>query len=237
MIEAMSRPRRVLDRTLDGELRFGGGAVSRRAVVTGAGARVGQRIAVELAVHGFEVAVHYFRSDVGAKSTLEEVRRVGGEGWLVKADLGTPAGCQALCRAVSERWDGLELLVNNASLFEPVPFESLDVARWDRMQAVNTRAPFLVSQGLLPRLRKGLPADRAGPGEAGLVVHIVDVGAERPVNGYAHYSVSKAGLAMLVRAMAVELSPTVRCVGVSPGQVMWPADYDEDEDDSPESEV
>ena len=60
------------------------------------------------------------------------------------------------------------------------------------------------------------------------MVALCDIGADRPVPGYAHYSVSKAGLVMLVKALAVELAPQVRCVGVSPGQVAWPPDYPED---------
>jgi len=202
--------------------------VTRRAVVTGAGARVGQRVAVELARHGFHVAVHYRRSEQGAQATLERVRAAGGDGFTVCADLATVQGCRSLCDAVAQRWEGLELLVNNASLFEPVAFENIDEEAFDRMQAVNVRAPFLVSSGLLPLLRQGLPADGGAASEAGLVVHIVDIGAQRPVPGYAHYTVSKGGLSALVRAMAVELAPQVRCVGVSPGQVMWPPEYSDE---------
>ena len=93
---------------------------------------------------------------------------------------------------------------------------------------VNLAAPFRLSRDLLGRLRAadgtllGAPSDQHG-----VVVHLCDIGAERPVRGRAHYSVSKAGLVMLVRAMAVELAPGVRTVGVSPGQVAWPEHYDD----------
>ena len=91
---------------------------------------------------------------------------------------------------------------------------------------VHARAPFLISQGLLGELRaSSSAASGAVAGEGGLVVHLVDIGAERPVAGYAAYSVSKAALLMLVKAMAVELAPAVRTIGVSPGQVIWPDDY------------
>lgn len=202
--------------------------MNRRALVTGAGARVGRRIAVELARHGFHVAVHYRGSRKGAETTLKELKSVGGDGWLVQADLGVVESCRKLVAEVAERWDGLEALVNNASMFDPVPFEQITVDHWEQMQAVNVRAPFLLAQGLLPQLRNGKGATGAQDGEGGVVVNIVDIGADRPVSGYAHYSVSKAGLAMLVKAMAVELAPAVRCVGVSPGQVMWPPDYSEE---------
>jgi pteridine reductase len=78
-------------------------------------------------------------------------------------------------------------------------------------------APFFLTQALLPSLRAGKDP---------LVVHITDVGGERPVSHYAHYSVSKAGLIMLTRALAVELAPHVRVNAVSPGAVAFPEDFD-----------
>ena len=188
----------------------------RRAVVTGAGRRVGRAIALELAAHGFDVALHYNRSEAPAREVAALCGERGADAFLVQGDLGTTDFCHDLVAQIGERWDGVDLLVNNASVFEPVPFEQIELADWERMQAINLRAPFLLSQGLLPLLRA---ADGA------LVVHMCDIGADRPVSGYAHYSVSKAGLVMLVKAMAVELAPEVRTVGVSPGQVIWPDSY------------
>lgn len=200
--------------------------MTRRAVITGAGQRVGRAIAVELGRQGFELAVHYRSSEAGAQQTLDEA---GGRGFLVQADLATPEGCAGLCEAVSARWSSLQVLVNNASAFSPSNFEGTTAADWDAMQAIHSRAPFLLSRDLLPLLRAGPSAAHgAKPGEAGLVVHMVDIGAVRPVSGYAAYSASKAALLMLVRAMAVELAPAVRTVGISPGQVIWPDDYDDD---------
>jgi pteridine reductase len=65
----------------------------------------------------------------------------------------------------------------------------------------------------------------APAGQHGVVVHLCDIGGDRPVRGHVHYSVSKAGIAMLVKAMAVELAPAVRTVGIAPGQVAWPEHY------------
>jgi len=199
-----------------------------RALVTGAGARVGRAIAVELARAGFELAIHYNRSAAGAEETLRQVRDAGSDGWLVQASLESVEGCQALISAVKDRWDSLHLLVNNASAFDPVPFEEITPEQWESMLGVNLRAPFLLSQGLLPLLEGPSITEGAQPGEGNLVVHLTDIGAERPIPGYAHYSVSKAGLVMLIRAMAVELSPRIRVAGVAPGQVIWPPDYPEE---------
>jgi pteridine reductase len=202
--------------------------VRPRALVTGAAARVGRATALELARSGFDVALHFRSQADEAQELLQELRALGADGLAVGADLATVEGCERLVSAVRERWSELHLLVNNASVFPPKPFQDIDAAEWDSVLAVNLRAPFLLSRGLLPLLRAADGAALGAPaGQRSVVVHLVDIGADRPVSGYAHYSVSKAGLAMLVKAMAVELAPEVRTVGISPGQVAWPESYDE----------
>lgn len=189
----------------------------RRALVTGAAVRVGRAIALELAHAGFDVALHF--RDRPADEVLEACRAAGAEAFTVRADLGEASEVAALADAVRARWDRLDLLVNNASIFEPRAFDQITLDEWDRMQAINLRAPFQLSQALLPLLRAAE--------EGALVVHLCDIGADNPVSGFTHYSVSKAGLVMLVKSMAVELAPAVRTVGISPGQVAWPVDYEE----------
>ena len=200
----------------------------KTALVTGAAVRVGRAIALELAASGFHVALHYNRSRGPAERVLDEVRAIGGDGFLVSGDLATVDGCRDVATAVSDRFSALHLLVNNASAFEPLPFAEISPEQWEAMLGVNLRAPFLLSQSLLPLLRTADPANvGAPPNQHGVVIHLCDIGADRPVSGYAHYSVSKAGLVMLVKAMAVELAPAIRTLGISPGQVIWPDDYDE----------
>ncbi len=199
-----------------------------RALVTGGARRVGRAIVLELARAGFDVAIHYRTGGDEAEAVAALARDLGAEAWTVGADLAEVADCAQLVEAVAARWDGLELLVNNASAFTPEPFEHTPLEAYERMMAVHARAPWLLVQGLLPRLRAARsPAAEAAAGEHALVVNLVDIGAVRPLAGYAAYSVSKAALLMLTRALAVELAPAVRCVGVSPGQVIWPEDYDE----------
>ena len=197
-----------------------------RAVVTGAARRVGRQIALTLARSGFDVAVHFRGSRADAEETAAGCRVAGADAWIVEADLATAAGCEALVAAVSARWDALHVLVNNASVFDAVPFDEILAEDWDRVLAINVRAPFLLSRGLLPLLRRADARPFGAPEEQhGVVVHLCDIGGDRPVRGHAHYSVSKAGIAMLVKAMAVELAPAVRTVGIAPGQVAWPDSY------------
>lgn len=198
-----------------------------RALVTGAARRVGAAIAVELARAGFDVGIHHRDSDPA--EALAACLAAGSAAWTVRADLATEAGCQAVSDAAIARWDGLHVLVHNASVFAPAAFEDVTAEALDHMMAVHARAPLLLSRALLPLLRAADPAPlRLPAGQHGLVVHLCDIGAERPVRGYTAYSMSKAALVMLVRSMAVELAPAVRTIGVSPGQVAWPDDYDDD---------
>ena len=198
--------------------------MSPNALVTGAGRRVGRAIALELAGKGFNIAVHCHRSVAAAEQVAVACRELGVEAFVVQADLSSAKGCRSLSSAVSERWRSLDVLVNNASLFEPRVFEAIDDDAWQQVMEVNLLAPARLSRDLLPLLRE--PSEGGAAGASGVIVHLCDIGAERPLSGYAHYSVSKAGLVMLVKAMAVELAPDVRTVGVSPGQVVWPEDYD-----------
>ncbi len=196
------------------------------ALVTGAGRRVGRGIALALAAAGHDIVVHYRSSEKDANAVSDAVKALGRKAVLAQGDLATEDGCAAIVDVVKHQ-GRLDVLVNNASAFDPVPFAQIDDATWRRMLAINLEAPFRLSRDLLPLLSRGPGLPSAPEGQHGVVVHLCDIGADRPISGYAHYSVSKAGLVMLVKAMAVELAPAVRTVGVSPGQVAWPDTYEQ----------
>ena len=196
-----------------------------KALVTGAARRVGGAVALEMARAGFDVAVHCHRSEAEAEAVAASCRAEGVDAFVLRADLSSREGCGQLAAAVKGRWEALDVLVHNASVFSPQAFDAIEDHEWQQAMEVNLLSPARLSRDLLPLLRA--PSEGGAAGANGVVVHLCDIGAERPVSGYAHYSVSKAGLVMLVKAMAVELAPEIRTVGVSPGQVAWPEDYDE----------
>lgn len=197
----------------------------RTALVTGASYRVGRAIALELARTGFDVAVHYRASREGADQVVEACRALGAEAFAVQGDLEHAEQTLGLAEQVAERFPRLTLLVNNASIFIPRPFEETSLEELRRNMVVHVEAPFLLSQALLPNLRAAAQADPEL--ESSLICHLCDIAADRPFKGYAAYSTSKAALVMLVKSMAVELAPAVRTVGVAPGHVAWPPDYDD----------
>lgn len=197
----------------------------RRALVTGAGKRVGREVAIHLASRGLDVAVHYRSSAAPAQEVVAACQAHGVEAFAVQGDLSDADATVRVAEQVQARWDSLTVLVNNASVFVPKPFEQTTLAELRQMHALHVEAPFLLSRELLPSLRQA--AERDAELESSLVVHMVDIATERPFFGYTAYAASKAGLAMLIKSMAVELAPAVRTVGIAPGHVVWPPDYDE----------
>jgi pteridine reductase len=188
------------------------------ALVTGAGKRLGLEAARALGRRGYEIVAHVNGSTEGATALREELAGAGRRVHVIQADLSTAAGQEALVVQTKTCTSTLDAIVHNAGIFERVPFAEIDRARYDRMQAINCEAPFFITQGLLGELRAA---------ETSCVVHVTDIAAERPLSAYAHYSVSKASLLMLTRALAVELAPAVRVNAVAPGTVMFPEDFDE----------
>jgi len=132
----------------------------------------------------------------------------------VKAELLAPVAPRALVTAALESFGRLDLLVNNASTFFALEVGAIEPSHWEELVGSNLRAPLFIAQQAAPELAK----------HEGSIVNIVDIHAERPLKGYPVYSVAKAGLAALTRALALELAPRVRVNGVSPGAIAWPDD-------------
>ena len=187
------------------------------ALVTGAGRRVGARIARELHAAGMSVAVHCRRSREDAERLREafEAARPGSAA-VVAADLLESGAAEAVVAAAEERWGRLDVLVNNASSFYPTPVGEVTEAEWRDLVGSNLAAPFFLAQAAAPLLRAA----------RGCIVNIADVYGHRPLAGHPVYSAAKAGLVMLTRALAVELGPEVRVNSISPGAVLWPENED-----------
>lgn len=188
------------------------------ALVTGAGVRVGRAIAVALADAGYDLILHANRSREALAEVATVARARGRAVEAVFTDLTEEGGAALLADAVRVSRTSLDAVVNNAGLYESVPFAQLDRDRWHRMLAVNLEAPLFLVQALLPLL-EGAPAPA--------VVNVTDVAVARPYGGYLHYMISKAGLDMLTRALALELAPRVRVNAVAPGTVAFPDGFDE----------
>lgn len=182
------------------------------ALITGAGVRLGSASARALAARGVRLALHYRSSGDGVRKLAEQLSSQGGEVELFQADLQDATTHCELIAAVSERFGRLDILVNNAGIYEAAPFSEIQLEDFDKMVAINLRAPFFLTQAALPLLRRS----------KGCVINITDTDVAAPYPGYAHYFASKGGLETITAALATELAPDVRVNGVGPGTVAIP---------------
>lgn len=191
-------------------------------LITGAAVRIGREIALALAEDGYRVAVHYRSSQSAAEQTVEEIRSSGGIAECFQADLGGPVEIAAeLCAKVRSELGSLEVLINNASLFETGTLETSTAEQWNRLFSVNLQAPYFLSQSFVA----GLAEDRSGQ-----IINLCDWRGERHPPGHDVYTITKAGLFSMTRILAQELAPRVRVNGVHPGAVLAPPDGDGDHD-------
>jgi len=162
---------------------------------------------------GMKVAIHYHASGVAAEQLAAELNAVRpGSAVTVRGNLDDAAAQSGLIAAVSARCGRLDALVNNASRFYPTPLDTATAAQWDELMGSNLRAPFFLAQAAAPLLRAA----------GGCIVNLVDVHAQRPLEGHSIYCMAKAANAMMVMALARELGPAVRVNGVAPGAILWP---------------
>src|SRR5438309_7441703 len=191
------------------------GLAGKAVLVTGGARRLGAAIARRLHGAGASVLIHYRDSEADAVKLEAELNALRPKSAAkVEAELLAPIAPRALVGAAMDSFGRLDLLVNNASTFFPVAIGDIESSHWEELIGSNLRAPLFISQQAAPELAKN----------AGAIVNIIDIHAERPLKGYPVYSIAKAGLAALTRSLALELAPEVRVNGVAPGAIAWPDD-------------
>jgi pteridine reductase len=190
------------------------------ALVTGAGKRVGQAIALALAQRGATLAIHYRSSRGGAEEAAARINEQHGRAQIFGADLERVDEIDRMVANVIETFGRLDVLVNSASVFYRKPLEELSERDWDLNLDTNLKAPFFLSKFAGAAMR------REG---AGKIINIGDWAGIRPYNNYLPYTVSKAGLIGLTRALAKALAPEVQVNCVALGPVMPPDEYSPEE--------
>ncbi len=190
------------------------------ALVTGAGKRIGRAIALDLAAHGWAVAVHYNRSGEAAERVAAEIVAKGGRAVALGADLSREAESAGLTARAAEALGPLGLLVNNASLFENDEVGSLTRASWDAHMEPNLRAPLVLTQDFAA----ALPAGREG-----LVINLLDERVWNLTPHFVSYTVSKGALWTLTRTLALALAPRIRVNGIGPGPALPSARQSEEQ--------
>jgi NAD(P)-dependent dehydrogenase (short-subunit alcohol dehydrogenase family) len=178
------------------------------ALVTGAGKRIGADIARRLAREGYAVAVFANASLQGAEALAAEIRAEGGEARAFRVDLTDPEAAAATFAEAAAALGPIELLVNNAAMFEDDAIGRLDLAVWRRQFAVDLESPVF----LIAALAEGLP-----PNGQGAVVNVIDQRVLKLTPEYLSYTLAKSALWTATRTLAQALAPRIRVNAVGPG--------------------
>ncbi len=182
----------------------------RAALVTGAAKRIGRQLALSLAEAGANVAITYRGSEEGALQTRAELEGFGVRAIAVTCDVRSPDSVKAAVSRVGAEFGQIDLLVNNAGLFETAALESIRAEAWDAMFETNTRGPFLMAQAAYPLLAAA----------EGRIVNIGSLGGMHPWATHGHYCTSKAALHMLTQTMAKAWAPQISVNCIAPGMVV-----------------
>ncbi|RMF04675.1 MAG: SDR family oxidoreductase [Chloroflexi bacterium] len=189
----------------------------KTALITGGAVRVGKAITLALAQAGANVVINYNSSAAAAQETAAEARALGVQALAVQANIANAAQVAAMVQAAADTFGGVDILVNNASLWRETPFPTADFSDWHAVTNILINGAFYCANAVAPGM--------LARGE-GAIVNIVDLAAFEPWPNYIAHSVGKAALLALSRQLALELAPAVRVNAVAPGPVLPPPDFD-----------
>ncbi len=192
----------------------------RPALVTGGAMRIGRAIALALAERGANVAVHFNRSSGEARKTVKELESLGVKGLAVKGDLGRVEEIKKMIDEVARHFGSLDVLVNNAAIYEKTPLEGVTEDEWDRHLNINLKASFFAAKfAAAHMLRQG----------RGKIINFADWSGIRPYADYLPYCTSKAGVISMTRGLAKSLAPRIQVNCIAPGPILLPPDFTEEE--------
>lgn len=182
----------------------------KRVLITGAGTGIGRGIALGFAEAGAAVAVHYSRSSTGAENVVKKIIENGGKAAAFKADFNNLAPIKTMVDKAVDFLGGVDILVNNAGITMNKPFEDVTPEQFDTLYHVNVRAPFFLTQVLLPELEKS----------QGVVVNISSIHAFEGCQEHSVYAGTRGAVVAFTRQLAIELAPRgIRVNSVAPGSI------------------
>ncbi|NHI00863.1 MULTISPECIES: pteridine reductase [Oceanimonas] len=182
-------------------------------LITGAARRIGASISRHLHQRGYRLVLHFHHSEALARELADSLNHERPDSvHLLQQDLTRLDELNALADRALGCFGRLDALVNNASAFYPTAMGEITPAQWLELSATNAAAPLLLSQALLPALKK----------QRGAIVNMVDIHAKNGLQHHLPYSMAKNALATLTRGLAAELAPEVRVNGIAPGAIIWP---------------
>lgn len=188
-------------------------------LVTGAARRIGKAIALSVTGRGAKAAIHYNQSGDEAQQVVDEIGAQGGEAFSVQGDLRKAADCGRIVRECCERFGGIDVLINNASVFFKTPLFQVGEKEWDTTLDANLKGGFFCAQAAAKEMQK----------QGGKIINIADWSGIRPYTNYLPYCISKAGVIAMTKGLARTLAPKIEVNAIAPGPVLPPEDFDETE--------
>jgi pteridine reductase len=180
----------------------------KAALITGGVNRIGKAIGLFLAGKGYHIAIHYKSSD--PSDLVEEIEKIGARAVPFQADLNIESEVEKLIPKVEKCFPQLELLVNNASLFESGNLSVIDTIRLNRYMDVNFKAPFILSRDFFKIFKKGN------------IINMVDAKVTHHQHRFSTYLLTKKMLMEYTYMAAVEFAPLVRINAIAPGAILPP---------------
>lgn len=187
------------------------------ALVTGAGHRVGRAFAVALGSRGYDVAVHYNAAAQPADETVSLTEKSGGKARKFSCDLTSGDGPASLVADVFAEMKRLDVVINSAAVMLRTPVDEITVEEWDRIFALNLRAPFFVAQSAARVMTDG-----------GVIINIADLAAFETWPAYVPHAISKGGVVKMTESLARVFGPKLRVNAIAPGAILLPDDWDEE---------
>ena len=181
----------------------------KSALVTGGARRIGRQIALSLAQAGADVTITCLNSSAEAAQTVQAISDLGRRAQALPCDVRSEASVRAAVAGTAAFHGQIDLLVNNAAVFDSAPLDRITLEQWDAVFETNARGPFLVAREAIAHLRRN----------HGRIINIGSLGGLRAWADHAHYCASKAALHMLTQAMAKAFAPEVSVNCVAPGWI------------------
>jgi NAD(P)-dependent dehydrogenase (short-subunit alcohol dehydrogenase family) len=188
--------------------------MSKAALITGGGKRLGKTISLSLAERGYDIAIHYNRSDKEAKETADLIREKGREAEIFQSNLSDISQVRSLIPTVFEVFPQCSILVNSASIFENIGFNDVTEEIFEREFNTNFKAPFFLSQ------------DFSKGDDAELIINMLDMRINKIETEHFTYNLTKKALRDFTLMAAKALGPKIRVNGICPGPILPPPDKD-----------
>lgn len=189
----------------------------KTALITGAAKRLGAKTAQTLHQNGANIIIHYASSAQQAEQLANQLNQIRpASARIVQADLRNTAAIEQLAGQAANFFDGLDILINNASTFYPTPLGEINETHWEDLMGTNFKAGLFLSQACMGALKQS----------KGCIINMLDIHAHAPLKDHTLYCCAKAASVMLTRSLALEMGPEVRVNGVAPGAILWPENVD-----------